>query len=269
MRDQRRPQLSYHYTMPLRLEAEFRAFAAKPTDPVDGALLISSLIHPTTDIAWCRAELARLAVHCGNSPRTSDVLQTLRIAGFSGAQDYYNRENSALELVLRRQRGIPISLAMVVIGVARQRGMQANGINFPNHFLVQLEDQVVDPFTLELLDADALNQRVQATGLSSAQVLRPASALDIVSRMLNNLRALATQQRDFQHALELTDYQMLLTPNSYLVHLARAELWHASEVPAMVREALQLARDSAPSAALKAEIEASLSSFHAPRPTLH
>ena len=255
--------------MALPLESEFRAFAADAADPIEGALLISRLVYPETSSTWCRDELQRLAAACGDAPDAVRMTDTLRRAGFGGADDYYQPENSALELVLRKQRGIPISLAMVLVGVARSRGMHATGINFPNHFLVQVDGRVVDPFALEVLDDAVLLKRVSATGLTAVQALRPATATEVVVRMLNNLRTLAASRHDYQRALELSDYQMLLTPGSYLVHLARAELWYASEVPAMVRAELEWARDCAPTAALKAEIEASLRALKAPPPTLH
>ena len=255
--------------MPLLLETEFRAFAAHPVDAIEGALLVSRLVYRATDPVWCRAELQRLAAQCGAEHTAQRVTAALRSAGFAGADDYYQPQNSALELVLRTRRGIPISLAMVLVGAAEALGLHAVGINFPNHFLVQIEHRVIDPFTLQVLDDAEQHARIDATRLSASQALRPATATEVVLRMLNNLRTLAAGRRDYQAALEITDYQMLLTPGSYAVHLARAELWHASEVPTMVREELQRALQCAPSASLQQEIQASLNQLQVPPPTLH
>ena len=58
--------------------------------------------------------------------------------GFPGNREHYDDpRNSCLNEVLDRRTGIPITLALVYIEVARRAGMRAEGINFPGHFLVR------------------------------------------------------------------------------------------------------------------------------------
>jgi len=251
------------------LEGEFKRFAAEAGDVLEGALLVSRLIEPSTDARWCRQELQRLAAAVARPGSPQAVVDMLRAQGFTGAEDYYEARNSALQFVLQARRGIPISLAMVLIGVGEQAGIAARGINFPGHFLVMLEQQLVDPFTLELIDAAERQQRVEASGVPAPLALRPATASDIVLRMLNNLRGLAVAQANHARALEYTDYQLLLTTETYTLRLIRADLWHGLGAPRMAGIELNHALAEAPDGATRQQIEARLRQLAGERPTLH
>src|SRR5262245_47396466 len=52
-------------------------------------------------------------------------------------QHYEDPRNSFLNEVIDRRTGIPITLALVYIEVARRAGVQVEGVNFPGHFLVR------------------------------------------------------------------------------------------------------------------------------------
>ena len=106
---------------------------------------------------------AQLSLDLGFAQAAS-VLAMLRKAGFQGAEQYYDPDNSALELVLRRKRGIPISMAAVTIGVCEALGLDARGINFPGHFLVTIEGELVDPFLLQRVDDQERDERILADG---------------------------------------------------------------------------------------------------------
>lgn len=256
--------------MELSLEQAFRAFAANPGSELDGALLVSRIVRPRTDVAWCRAELQRLAglVGFGGSPQ--QVVTTLRGAGFAGAPHYYEPDNSALDFVLRERRGIPISLAIVVLAVAEQSGLAARGINFPGHFIVSLDNQLVDPFTLALIDDDERRERLAGCGVPAAEALRPATPIDITVRMLNNLRGLAVARGDHAGAITLTDYQLIIAADPFAIHLARVELWSALGATTMVRRELAQAIALAPSPKAQSELAKALQRLASgERPTLH
>jgi len=51
--------------------------------------------------------------------------------------DYYDPRNSFLNEVLDRKIGIPITLALVYIGIAQSCGWELYGVNFPGHFLTK------------------------------------------------------------------------------------------------------------------------------------
>src|SRR5262245_27485146 len=58
--------------------------------------------------------------------------------GFAGnIEQYTDPRNSFLNEVLDRRLGIPITLSVVYIEVARRAGLDVTGINFPGHFLLR------------------------------------------------------------------------------------------------------------------------------------
>jgi len=121
--------------------------------------------------------------------------------GFAGnAEAYYAAENSYLHRVLEKRRGIPITLGLLLVELARHVGLDAEGVSFPGHFLVRVNLRdgvaVVDPFTGQTLDREELQRRAAPYGASLGQLLQPAPAREILLRMLRNLRAIHEQAGD-------------------------------------------------------------------------
>ncbi|MDX3078128.1 transglutaminase-like domain-containing protein [Streptomyces sp. NPDC088354] len=120
--------------------------------------------------------------------------------GFGGTPaDYQRLDSSLLHEVLRRRRGLPILLSVVWIEVARRAGAPVYGVALPGHFVVGFGDPagafvLADPFNggRPLGDEDVRLLVAGATGsVPSPAMLGPADPLDIVLRVLNNIRAWA------------------------------------------------------------------------------
>ncbi|WP_329223997.1 transglutaminase-like domain-containing protein [Streptomyces sp. NBC_01485] len=122
--------------------------------------------------------------------------------GFHGAAADYDRlESSLLHHVLVRRRGLPILLSVVWVEVARRAGAPVYGVALPGHFVVgfgppeDLERQVlVDPFDggRILTGGDAETLVAGATGAPlEPSMLTAAEPLDVVTRILNNIRSWA------------------------------------------------------------------------------
>ncbi|WP_128379605.1 transglutaminase-like domain-containing protein [Streptomyces cavernae] len=119
--------------------------------------------------------------------------------GFHGSPaDYQRLESSLLHQVLARRRGLPILLSVVWMEVARRAGAPVYGVALPGHFVVGFgppEDQVLaDPFDggRVLTGGDAELLVAGATGAPlDPSMLVPARPLDVVLRILNNIRAWA------------------------------------------------------------------------------
>ncbi|WP_329455815.1 transglutaminase-like domain-containing protein [Streptomyces sp. NBC_01497] len=152
-----------------------------------------------------QAELDRLAGLLPFGPR--DAVDWARAVGdllgarcgFHGvAADYGRLESSLLPEVLRRGRGLPILLSVVWTEVARRAGAPVYGVALPGHFVVGFgapEQQVLaDPFAggalLSRADAGALVAGTAGEPLRP-EMLRPADPLDVVARVLGNIRAWA------------------------------------------------------------------------------
>ncbi|MGE0483576.1 MAG: transglutaminase family protein [Gammaproteobacteria bacterium] len=253
----------------LPLTEEFRAFSRTPHDAVSGGLLVARIIDPTTDVAWVRDELARHAAAVGTPASATALVGYLQGAGFSGAEAYYHVDNSSLARVLESRRGIPITLALVVLGIAERLGLAGRGINFPRHFLVEVEGQMVDPFAMRLLDAAELARSLAAQGHTPAAALAPASPVDIVLRMLNNLRLIAQHRGETARALDLSGYQLLLAADPLPLLIERVELWLAAGVPDMARHELDRAIALAPDAAVRERLAARRLELSAVPPRVH
>src|SRR5207249_4087747 len=64
---------------------------------------------------------------------------------------YEDPRNSFLNEVLERRTGIPISLAMVYMEIARRAGLHVEGINFPGHFLLRCPARRGTPYSEDLI----------------------------------------------------------------------------------------------------------------------
>ncbi|MEZ5401852.1 MAG: transglutaminase-like domain-containing protein [Bryobacteraceae bacterium] len=118
--------------------------------------------------------------------------------GFAGNQDdYYAAANSCLNDVLMTRTGLPITLAVVFMEIARRLGKRADGIGLPGHFVVLFEDgdyrTFVDCFhggrLLDAGDCHALALEVAGVDIThNPGALEPIPPRNIVFRMLHNLR---------------------------------------------------------------------------------
>ena len=144
--------------------------------------------------------------------------------GFRGnAEAYYDPRNSFLNDVLDRRLGIPITLSVVYLDVAAAAGVTARGVGLPGHFVVSVERggtaRLVDPFHGgALLDEDdclALVRRVlgQPVPFDPAW-LRPVTTVEIVARMLTNLKAVFAGASDWPRALRTAECLVALRPEA-------------------------------------------------------
>ncbi|MFF0459910.1 transglutaminase-like domain-containing protein [Streptomyces mexicanus] len=153
--------------------------------------------------------------------------------GFRGcAADYQRLQSSLLHEVLRRRRGLPILLSVVWMEVARRAGAPVYGVALPGHFVVGFgtpEGQVLaDPFDggRVLTGADAELLVVGATGAPlDASMLTPAAPLDVVLRILNNIRAWAAARPERSDvALWAVELSLLLPSHPARLRYERAQL---------------------------------------------
>ncbi|MCE2459614.1 MAG: tetratricopeptide repeat protein [Pseudomonadales bacterium] len=239
--------------MDLPLREALERFLDGGDDPVEGALIVAEIVDETADANWSRDEIGRLADAIGTqgeiTPRR--VVRQFAQSGFRGARkNYYEVDNSVLHHVLRTRRGIPISLGVVLIGIARRLGLDALGVNFPRHFLVTIDDLLVDPFAVSPTTIDNCRQWLKENKVDETGAFNIADARDIAVRMLNNVRMLVQGQGDFSRALEISDYQLMIFPDSYGLYVERADAWLGLRAPEMVVRELEEAVRHAPDDAI-------------------
>jgi regulator of sirC expression with transglutaminase-like and TPR domain len=153
--------------------------------------------------------------------------------GFRGTPgDYERLESSLLHEVVRRRRGLPILLSVVWMEVARRAGAPVYGVALPGHFVVGFgpaQDQVLaDPFDggQVLTGADAELLVAGATGAPlNASMLQPADPLDVVLRILNNIRAWAAARPERSDvAMWAVELSLLLPAHPARLRYERAQL---------------------------------------------
>jgi len=147
----------------------------------------------------------------------NDVL--FRDAGFRGNDDdYYNPRNSFLNDVLELRTGIPISLSVIYMAVARRTGLILHGTAFPGHFVLVAPRAgwpiVIDAFDSGriLVEEDCAARITAMGGRWDAGFLDPVSDRAIVRRMLNNLKAIYFEQGDWPRLLRTTAQILVLDP---------------------------------------------------------
>jgi regulator of sirC expression with transglutaminase-like and TPR domain len=149
--------------------------------------------------------------------------------GFVGNQIHYDDpRNSFLNEVLDRRTGIPITLALVYMEVARRAGVHVEGVNFPGHFLVRApvarhhlddsRDLIIDAFHGgALLSEDACRELLRRhTGEGSVETgrLNHATKPQILVRMLTNLKRTYLKMQSFPQARDVTHLLLAVNPSA-------------------------------------------------------
>jgi regulator of sirC expression with transglutaminase-like and TPR domain len=202
----------------------------------EAALSIAQDAYPDLDLQAVLAEIDELVVRARRRmPDDADIKQKVealnryffRELGFSSnLNDYYDPDNSHLNMVLRRRRGIPISLAVVYLEMAEQLGLPVRGVSFPGHFLLRVatpgQDLMLDPTNGQTLSeaqmVEMLEPYVQRVGESIGSALRvllqPATRREIIARMLRNLKGIYLQTERWQRLLAVQQRLVIVLPGS-------------------------------------------------------
>lgn len=179
---------------------------------------------------WVAARANELSGRVAGAWSESDSLRALTTLladtyGLMGDEEAYQLpESSYLPDVIARKRGIPISLSILYMAVARAIGLDLKGIAAPQHFLTRfdgIEGTVyLDPFVGgRIMDRDeVLHFLHEITNMPESELkpcLKPADARAIVIRMLNNLKVLHAKHEDWQAAWRVQQRLVALKPSSY------------------------------------------------------
>jgi regulator of sirC expression with transglutaminase-like and TPR domain len=174
--------------------------------PLDQAsLLIAECAEPGLDPQPALATLDELAGTCPGYTLDALLPHLFGPGRFApNTDDYYDPRNSFLNHVLERHVGIPITLAVVALEVGRRVGVPLAGVGMPGHFLLQDKvdrDVFIDPFDRgRVLDREGCRRLfldvVGADATWSDDYLEAVGNVSIISRLLNNLRAIYEARRD-------------------------------------------------------------------------
>jgi regulator of sirC expression with transglutaminase-like and TPR domain len=212
--------------------ARFADVVSRDDIPLDqAALLLGAWDYPSRNVDTYRDRLDAIAEEVapeveravggiGRARAISDCLFDRH--GFAGnTRDYYDPRNSFLTDVIDRRVGIPISLSVLYLEVARRVGVLAQGVNFPGHFLVRVavEDAwlFLDPFSagraLTPTDLEALLRKTTTPdAVLDPSVIAAATKRQIVSRMLVNLAGIYGRTGDMPRSLDVLERLAILEP---------------------------------------------------------
>ena len=218
-----------------------RALNAPGAELGPAGLTIARIEYPALDTQRYLEMLDRMGERAsqrlgGSTLSSSETIQALNEylydeEGFAGNRDQYDDpRNSFLNEVLDRRTGIPITLAVVYLEVARRAGLTITGVNFPGHFLLRApggiagDDLIIDPFHRGALLSEfdcrqLLRNHVGDEAAFDHSLLTPATRHDIVVRMLVNLKRLYVRMRSFPQARFIST--LLLTADPSAVHELR------------------------------------------------
>jgi regulator of sirC expression with transglutaminase-like and TPR domain len=211
-----------------------QAIERGPEGLASAALLLCRIESPQLDIDPALRSLsdlgrraAVLVASAGASIRERLAAVThllFDVEGFRGDREHYDDiRNSLLPVVLERRRGIPISLAVVYLTVARAAGLEIMGVAFPGHFLMRAAPDagheahplILDPFAGgRELDRAALERLLARHAGEDARLepglLLPCDSRQIIVRMLNNMKRLYVSARSFPQAWQVADLLVAL-----------------------------------------------------------
>ncbi len=210
--------------------------------------------YPTFDVQQVLGDVDQLVARLKRRiPTDAPAIQRLRTLnqffyrdlGFAAnINNYYDPDNSYLNVLLKTRKGIPISLAVLWLEVAHEIGLNARGVSFPGHFMVKVTmpkgQVVIDPLDGQSLSREDLSERLEPYKRRSGLVddydvplglyLQGAKPRDILARMLRNLKEIHKTQEDWPRLIAVLDRLIVLLPDSWGDWrdrgLAYAELGH-------------------------------------------
>ena len=141
--------------------------------------------------------------------------------GFSGDDDdYYNPKNNFLNEVIDKKIGLPITLSILYVEVAKFVGLDLKIVGFPGHIIVKYnEEMILDPFyDGRLLDIDDL-QEILDTNFGDQIEFKPefldeVKSEEILVRLARNLKNSYVQSFVYDKALRCTNMVLAIEPES-------------------------------------------------------
>lgn len=219
---------------PTPYETTFREMVSRSDDEIELAeatLLIAREYCPDLPIDKYLNRMKLMAnvvrLRLGDSPEPMEVFEAVNNhlfngEGFKGNEaEYYDPRNSFLNEVIDRRRGIPITLSILYIEVAKNLGLRLSGVGFPGHFLVKYQSEqeeiIVDPFNrgLILTLEDCANRLRVASGGQSPfreHYLAAITKKQTLRRVLANLKGIYLSGSDYGRALPVMEMILAISP---------------------------------------------------------
>lgn len=241
-------------------------FAEKDETKIDlmrAALLIARIDNDDLDVDAYVGEVDRMASavraalrpHADADARLKALDEYLfKKLGFHGSRtDFYSRSNSYMNEVIDDREGIPITLCVLYIELARRLDVNLAGIGLPGRFLVRAEPAPGKEILIDVYEgarrmstADVESQvRALIERAPTAEEWRVQSKRQIMRRLVQNLVNIADESNDAEGMLRYIDVLLALDPASLSDHWRRALLCYQTgrQSEALAEVNLLLAKD--------------------------
>ena len=190
--------------------------------------------------------------------------------GFHGNEtDFFDPLNSCLNQVLERRTGIPITLAVMYMEIARRLHMPVFGIGLPRHFILEFNDgnyaTYIDPFNGGKLlgPGQCIAVARKASGLelkADPRLLDPIDKGQIVLRMIHNLRRAYLARGSVNKAIEVMDLLIRINPRAADEYRNRGMLHAQGQNMTAARDDFERYLQLAPNAEDKQQVQEQLQS---------
>lgn len=197
------------------------------------ALLVAAESDPNVDVerslqtldAWAGELAGRFQPGWNNLQKLARLRNyVFEELGFRGDRtDYYSPSNSLLHEVLERRRGIPVTLAIVMLEIGWRVGIPFEGVGFPGHFLVRLtgepSDLLLDPYQrgMSVHEEDCRRMLEESTGGKleyDEELLASVGKRDMIVRLLRNLKGAWLRRGDDAQTLRAVEHLLVLEPGN-------------------------------------------------------
>lgn len=222
-----------------------RAVAAQAEADIDVAevaLMLAVAGRPGVLLQPYRRHLAKIcedvARHAGAEPSLDMRVEALaeivaKRYGYVGTADAFRDPDCAnLTYVMDRRGGLPVTLGIIYLHVARTLGWPLAAVDFPPRLLLRLDHggrrALLDPFAgLKVLETPALRVMLKEFSGPEAEIrpghFRALSAREVLLRLQNTIKARLLDSRQIEDALAQIELMLLFAPES-------PELWREAGV---------------------------------------
>ena len=173
------------------------------------------------DALELRVQVLRQVIHgengyCGDEKNDDDI------------------QNANFIRVIERRRGLPVSLGIIYIVLARKMGWVCDGLSFPGHFVIRMERDgeriILDPFKEgQEMNAATLRQLLKSIVGTSAELSHnfydAISNREILLRLENNLKKRLIDHEDYAQAIVAAEAIEAFSPQEYRTYLDKGVLY--------------------------------------------
>jgi len=218
-------------------------------DLAEAALALGLIFLPGLHVDRYRQHLRKLAEHVqeeyrsrlrlGEEDNLHMRVQVLRkiiheAHGYEGDEKNYDDiQNANFIRVIERRKGLPVSLGILYIILARGMDWSCDGLSFPGHFLIRMELDseriILDPFKLgREMNAADLRQLLKSIIGQKAELshdyYNPVPNREILVRLENNLKKRLIEGEDYSQAILVADAIGAFSPDEYRIYLDKGVL---------------------------------------------